>query len=229
MDCGIPFCHSSSAGCPLGNLIPEWNDLVRRGRWDAATERLHATNNFPEFTGRVCPAPCEAACVLALADTHTTGSVTIKRIEQAIADAAWEKDLVPPVRPALRTGKERRSRRIGSGGVGRGTAAHPGGARGHGVRARRPARWAVAVRHPRVQAREEGRRTTPFPDARGGNAFRHRGGGRCGPRGVGSAGALRCSGARHRALLARDNPDVQGRGLDGVHLAMEHLVASTRV
>ena len=58
MDCGIPFCHSGTAGCPLGNLIPEWNDLVRRGRWDAASDRLHATNNFPEFTGRLCPAPC---------------------------------------------------------------------------------------------------------------------------------------------------------------------------
>jgi glutamate synthase (NADPH/NADH) small chain len=64
MDCGIPFCHSGTAGCPLGNLIPEWNDLVRRGRWDAASDRLHATNNFPEFTGRLCPAPCESACVL---------------------------------------------------------------------------------------------------------------------------------------------------------------------
>ena len=68
MDCGIPFCHSGTAGCPLGNLIPEWNDLVRRGRWDAASDRLHATNNFPEFTGRLCPAPCEAACVLSIAE-----------------------------------------------------------------------------------------------------------------------------------------------------------------
>ena len=66
MDCGIPFCHSETAGCPLGNLIPEWNDLVRRGRWDAASARLHATNNFPEFTGMVCPAPCEAACELSI-------------------------------------------------------------------------------------------------------------------------------------------------------------------
>ncbi len=82
MDCGIPFCHSGSAGCPLGNLIPEWNDLVRRGRWDAASDRLHATNNFPEFTGRLCPAPCEAACVLSISEEQTGGSVTIKRIEQ---------------------------------------------------------------------------------------------------------------------------------------------------
>ncbi|WP_156517481.1 FAD-dependent oxidoreductase, partial [Rhodococcus sp. LB1] len=106
MDCGIPFCHSGSAGCPLGNLIPEWNDLVRRGRWSAASERLHATNNFPEFTGRVCPAPCESACVLALADTHTTGSVTIKRIEQAIADVAWESGTVVPKPPMIATGRK---------------------------------------------------------------------------------------------------------------------------
>ena len=77
MDCGIPFCHSGTAGCPLGNLIPEWNDLVRRGRWDAASDRLHATNNFPEFTGRLCPAPCEAACVLSIAENETGGAVTI--------------------------------------------------------------------------------------------------------------------------------------------------------
>ena len=80
MDCGIPFCHSGKAGCPLGNLIPEWNDLVRRGRWDAASDRLHATNNFPEFTGRLCPAPCESACVLSISEEQTGGSVTIKRI-----------------------------------------------------------------------------------------------------------------------------------------------------
>ena len=89
MDCGIPFCHSGTAGCPLGNLIPEWNDLVRRGRWDAASDRLHATNNFPEFTGRLCPAPCEAACVLSISEEQTGGSVTIKRIEQTIVDQAW--------------------------------------------------------------------------------------------------------------------------------------------
>lgn len=106
MDCGIPFCHSGSAGCPLGNLIPEWNDLVRRGRWSAASERLHATNNFPEFTGRLCPAPCESACVLSLADTHTTGSVTIKRIEQTIADVAWESGTVEPKPPMIATGKK---------------------------------------------------------------------------------------------------------------------------
>ncbi len=103
MDCGIPFCHN---GCPLGNLIPEWNDLVYKDRWRDAIERLHATNNFPEFTGRVCPAPCESACVLSLADTHTTGSVTIKRIEQAIADVAWESGTVVPKPPMIATGRK---------------------------------------------------------------------------------------------------------------------------
>ena len=105
MDCGIPFCHSGTAGCPLGNLIPEWNDLVRRGRWDAASDRLHATNNFPEFTGRLCPAPCEAACVLFIAEEQTGGSVTIKRIEQSIADQAWMDGIVEPQPAAISTGK----------------------------------------------------------------------------------------------------------------------------
>ena len=81
MDCGIPFCHQ---GCPLGNIIPEWNDLVRTGKWDEASDRLHATNNFPEFTGRLCPAPCEAACVLGIGDDP----VAIKLVEQEIADRA---------------------------------------------------------------------------------------------------------------------------------------------
>ena len=83
MDCGIPFCTSDTAGCPLGNRIPDWNDLVRTGSWDLALESLHATNNFPEFTGRLCPAPCEAACVLGIGDSQP---VTIKQVEVAIAD-----------------------------------------------------------------------------------------------------------------------------------------------
>ena len=83
MDCGIPFCHQ---GCPLGNLIPEWNDLVWRDDWDGAIERLHATNNFPEFTGRLCPAPCETACVLGI----NQDPVTIKNVEVAIIDRAWD-------------------------------------------------------------------------------------------------------------------------------------------
>ncbi|GAA4817028.1 glutamate synthase subunit beta [Streptomyces ziwulingensis] len=92
MDCGIPFCHEA---CPLGNLIPEWNDLVSREDWRAASDRLHATNNFPEFTGRLCPAPCEAGCVLAI----NQPAVTIKNVECAIADRAWEEGFTPPRPP----------------------------------------------------------------------------------------------------------------------------------
>ncbi|WP_232663090.1 glutamate synthase subunit beta [Pseudonocardia sp. TRM90224] len=99
MNCGIPFCHQ---GCPLGNLIPEWNDLVYRKDWREAAERLHATNNFPEFTGTLCPAPCEAACVLAINDD----AVTIKQVEIEIIDRAWEEGWVPPQRPTTRTGKK---------------------------------------------------------------------------------------------------------------------------
>jgi glutamate synthase (NADPH/NADH) small chain len=99
MDCGIPFCHN---GCPLGNLIPEWNDLVWREDFHEAAERLHATNNFPEFTGRLCPAPCETACVLAINDD----AVAIKQIEVEIADRAWQEGWATPQVPAHRTGKK---------------------------------------------------------------------------------------------------------------------------
>ena len=98
MDCGIPFCHD---GCPLGNLIPEWNDLVYRDDWPDAMERLHATNNFPEFTGRLCPAPCEAACVLGINEDP----VTIERIEYEIVERAWDEGWVTPQLPTVRTGK----------------------------------------------------------------------------------------------------------------------------
>jgi glutamate synthase (NADPH/NADH) small chain len=98
MDCGIPFCHN---GCPLGNLIPEWNDLARTGQWPSAIERLHATNNFPEFTGKLCPAPCEAACVLGIADDP----VTIKQVEVDIITRAFADGTVRPQRPAIQTGK----------------------------------------------------------------------------------------------------------------------------
>ncbi|MGH3980551.1 MAG: glutamate synthase subunit beta [Pseudonocardiaceae bacterium] len=104
MDCGIPFCHSSSAGCPLGNLIPEWNDMVRRGDWASASERLHATNNFPEFTGRLCPAPCESACVLSVTPHESGGPVAIKRVEQTIADTAWDSGYVRAQQPAVSSG-----------------------------------------------------------------------------------------------------------------------------
>jgi glutamate synthase (NADPH/NADH) small chain len=106
MDCGIPFCHN---GCPLGNLIPEWNDLVYRDDWHEASERLHATNNFPEFTGRLCPAPCEASCVLGINEEP----VTIKQVEVSIVDRAWDEGWIAPQPPTVKTG--RRVAVIGSG------------------------------------------------------------------------------------------------------------------
>jgi glutamate synthase (NADPH/NADH) small chain len=99
MDCGIPFCHQ---GCPLGNIIPDWNDLVYRDHWRDAIDRLHATNNFPEFTGRLCPAPCEGSCVLGINDDP----VTIKAVEVRIIDRAMDEGWVVPEPPAVRTGKK---------------------------------------------------------------------------------------------------------------------------
>ena len=98
MDCGIPFCHQ---GCPLGNLIPDWNDLVYRDKWQSAIERLHKTNNFPEWTGRLCPAPCEGSCVLAI----DSDAVTIKSIELAIIERAFDENWIKPMPPATRTQK----------------------------------------------------------------------------------------------------------------------------
>src|SRR5687767_4961225 len=108
MDCGVPFCHTGTllegmaSGCPVNNLIPEWNDLVYRGLWREALDRLHKTNNFPEFTGRVCPAPCEGSCVLGISEP----AVTIKNIECAIIDRGFEEGWVKPEPPAVRTGKK---------------------------------------------------------------------------------------------------------------------------
>ncbi|MBK5966605.1 glutamate synthase [Thiocystis minor] len=113
MDCGIPFCHQ---GCPVNNIIPDWNDLVYRGDWQAAIEVLHSTNNFPEFTGRICPAPCETACTLNIDDTP----VTIKTIECAIVDRAWAEGWIKPQVPERRTGK--RVAVVGSGPAGLATA-----------------------------------------------------------------------------------------------------------
>ena len=98
MDCGVPFCHE---GCPLGNLIPDWNDLVYRGDWSDAIEQLHATNNFPEFTGCICPAPCESACVLDINDDP----VTIEQIELGIIERAFDEGWVVPDPPEERTGR----------------------------------------------------------------------------------------------------------------------------
>jgi glutamate synthase (NADPH/NADH) small chain len=123
MDCGVPFCHTgklisgSASGCPVNNLIPEWNDLVYRGLWREALDRLHKTNNFPEFTGRVCPAPCEGSCVLGI----NSPPVTIKNIENTIIERGWEEGWVLPNAPKVRTGK--RVAVVGSGPAGLAAAA----------------------------------------------------------------------------------------------------------
>jgi len=106
MECGVPFCHH---GCPLGNLIPDWNDLVYRERFAEAIEQLHRTNNFPEFTGRLCPAPCEAACVLEIDEGN---AVTIKQIELAIVDRAWAEGWIVPQPATVSTGRRARRRRL---------------------------------------------------------------------------------------------------------------------
>ena len=109
MDCGVPFCHT---GCPVNNLIPDWNDLAYNGRWESAIRRLHATNNFPEFTGRICPAPCEAACVLGI----NQPPVSIKLIEKSVVERAWEEGWIKPEPPQEKTGK--RVAVVGSGPAG---------------------------------------------------------------------------------------------------------------
>ncbi|ORA38673.1 glutamate synthase subunit beta [Mycobacterium aquaticum] len=227
MDCGIPFCHSGTAGCPLGNLIPEWNDLVRRGRWDAASDRLHATNNFPEFTGRLCPAPCEAACVLSISEEQTGGSVTIKRIEQTIADQAWLDGTVEPQPAAISTGKSVAV--VGSGPAGLAAAQQLTRA-GHDVTVyERDDRLGGLLRYgiPEykleksvldqrlAQMRAEGTRFVTECE-------------------VGVDLSVEQLRARHQAVVlavgalrARDN-DVPGRDLAGVHLAMDHLVPANR-
>ena len=152
MECGVPFCHH---GCPLGNLIPDWNDLVYRDRWREAIVELHRTNNFPEFTGRLCPAPCEAACVLEIREGD---AVTIKQIEVSIIDRAWDEGWVVPQPPRTRTG--RTVAVVGSGPAGLACAQQLNRVRprGHRVRARRGGRRARALRRSRFQDREAARR-----------------------------------------------------------------------
>jgi len=231
MDCGIPFCHSGTAGCPLGNLIPEWNDLVRRDDWAQASDRLHATNNFPEFTGRLCPAPCEAACVLALTPA-AEGAVTIKRVEQSIADVAWARDLVVSQNPGLASGKKVAVVGSGPGGL---AAAQQLTRAGHEVtvferddRLGGLLRYGIpefkmekAVLDRRLaQMHAEGTRFVTSCEV-GGSA-------------PGDLSADRLRADFDAVVLAvgaldgRDAPDLPGRDLAGVHLAMEHLVPSNR-
>ena len=144
MECGVPFCHN---GCPVNNLIPDWNDLVYRDRWREAIEQLHRTNNFPDFTGRLCPAPCEAACVLEIREGD---AVTIKQIELAIVNRAWDEGWIVPQPPATRTGRTVAVIGAGPGRAGVRAAAQPRRAHGDGVRARRGRRRARALRRART-------------------------------------------------------------------------------
>ncbi|HEY9632493.1 MAG TPA: glutamate synthase small subunit [Coleofasciculaceae cyanobacterium] len=230
MDCGIPFCHTGTlisgmaSGCPINNLIPEWNDLVYRGLWHEALDRLHKTNNFPEFTGRVCPAPCEGSCVLGI----TNPPVTIKNIECAIADRAWDEGWVTPDPPTKRTGKKVAV--IGSGPAGLCAAAQlnkaghwvtvferadrPGGLLMYGIPNMKLDKEEVVLRRLNV-LEEEGVKflcnTEVGKDFPAENLLKE------------FDAVVLCTGATR----PRDLP-IEGRQLKGIHFAMDFLTANTQ-
>jgi glutamate synthase (NADPH/NADH) small chain len=221
MGCGIPFCHN---GCPLGNLIPEWNDLVHRDRWREAADRLHATNNFPDFTGRLCPAPCEAACVLGINDDP----VAIKQVEEQIVERAFEEGWVAPVVP--RGGTDRRVAVVGSGPAGLAAAQQLTRAGHQVVVLERADRIGGLLRYGipefKMEKRILDRRLAQM--AAEGTEFRT---------GVEVGVDLPADGLRREfdavvlccgATVARDLP-VPGRDLLGIHQAMEFLPLANRV
>jgi glutamate synthase (NADPH/NADH) small chain len=230
MDCGIPFCHTGTlisgmaSGCPINNLIPEWNDLIFRGLWKEALERLHKTNNFPEFTGRVCPAPCEGSCVLGM----NNPPVTIKNIEVSIIDKGWDEGWVQPEPPESRTGKTVAV--IGSGPAGLTAAAQLNKA-GHTVtvfeRADRPGGLLMyGIPNMKLDKNEVVLRRIRLLEAEGV-------GFRCGVN-VGTDisteqlqkdfdAVVICTGA----TKPRDLP-IPGRELKGIHFAMDFLTANTK-
>ena len=215
MECGVPFCHS---GCPLGNLIPDWNDLVYRDRFREALDQLHRTNNFPEFTGRLCPAPCEAACVLEIDEGN---AVTIKQIELAIIDRGWDEGWITPRPPVRRTGKTVAV--IGSGPAGLACAQQLARA-GHDVTVfeRDEAGGGLlrfGVPDFKIEKRVVERRLAQL--AAEGVEFRF-GTGVTGPL-EGFDATVLATGSR----VPRDLP-VPGRELGGVHFAMEYLYGRNR-
>ena len=221
MDCGIPFCHQ---GCPLGNLIPEWNDLVRRGEDREASERLHMTNNFPEFTGRLCPAPCETACVLGI----NQPAVTIKLVEESIVNTAWANGWLPPMPPERLTGKTVAVVGSGPGGL---AAAQQLTRAGHTVVVfERDDRIGGLVRYGIPDFKLEKKVIDPRLDQMRAEGTRFR-------TGVNVGVDISWSDLRARydavviatgALAPRDLP-IPGRSLPGVHFAMDYLVQQNRV
>ena len=220
MDCGIPFCNN---GCPLGNLIPDWNDLVYRDHWRDAIERLHATNNFPEFTGRLCPAPCETACVLGI----NQDPVTIKQVESRSSSAPGTKAGSSPSCPPSDR-QARRRRRLRSGGPRRRAAAHP----------RRPSTSSSSSATTASAACS----ATASPNSRWRSASSTGASSRCARRdGVPRqrqrrrqhpdrrAAALRRHGARRRRDARAATCRFPGRELRGIHQAMEYLPIGNRV
>ncbi|MBQ1073063.1 glutamate synthase subunit beta [Micromonospora sp. C31] len=223
MDCGIPFCHD---GCPLGNRIPDWNDLVRTGNWDAAVDSLHATNNFPEFTGRLCPAPCEAACVLGIGGGEP---VTIKQVEVEIADAAVARGGLSPRPVPAPTGRSVAV--VGSGPAGLAAAQQLARA-GHAVTVyERDDAIGGLLRYGIPDFKLEKVHIDRRLAQLSAEGVRFRTGVNVGVdvtaeqlRAEHDAVLLACG-----ALAGRDTPQTPGRGLRGVHQAMDHLVAANRV
>jgi glutamate synthase (NADPH/NADH) small chain len=230
MDCGVPFCHTGTllsgmaSGCPINNLIPEWNDLVYRGLWKDALDRLHKTNNFPDFTGRVCPAPCEGSCVLGI----NKPPVTIKNIEYSIAERGWEEGWIVPEPPKVRTGKKVAV--VGSGPAGLSAAAQLNKA-GHTVtvfeRADRPGGLLMyGIPNMKLDKKLVVQRRLDQMTAEGIQFVCNTEVGKD----ISSEQLLKdfdaivlCTGA----TKPRDLP-IEGRNLKGVHFAMEFLSANTK-